>query len=127
MLDVVQVVDQFVEWRGVIFPAYLGEAGDARFHVMTIGILRHLRYELLDEERTLRARAYDAHVAFDNVPYLGQLVEADGADDAADACDAWIVLLRQHGAAVFLRVYAHRAEFVYLEFFAAAAYAGLAV
>lgn len=65
----------------------------------------------------LWARAYDGHVAFQDIQELGKLVKADGADEAADGSDAGIVLAGGESRyAVFFGIHAHTAEFVDREY-----------
>src|SRR5882762_4485075 len=82
---------------------------------MTQRVIRDLFRELVDELRALRARPDEAHVPAQHVENLRQLVDAQLSDHRADACDAWIRLLRPLGLAVALRVRAHAAEFENLE------------
>lgn len=127
VLDVHEVVDEFVVRRGVVLGEDLGEAGDAGLDVVAVGVLGILRGELLDEVRALGARADEAHVAVEDVPDLRQLVEAGGADEGADARDARVVVGRELRAGVLLGVDAHRAEFVDLVGLTKTASANLAV
>lgn len=112
VLDVHEVVDELVVGRGVVLGEDLGEAGDAGLDVVAVGVLGVLCGELLNEVRALGARADEAHVAVEDVPYLRQLIEAGGADEGADARDARVVVGRELRAGVFLGVDAHRAELV---------------
>ena len=127
VLDVHEVVDEFVVRGGVVLGEDLGEAGDAGLDVVAVGVLGVLRGELLDEVRALGARADEAHVAVEDVPDLRQFVEAGGADEGADARDARVVVGRELRAREFLGVDAHRAELVDLVGPAEAAGADLAV
>lgn len=127
VLDVHEVVDEFVVRGGVVLGEDLGEAGDAGLNVVAVGVLGVLRGELLDEVRALGARADEAHVAVEDVPDLRQFVEAGGADEGADARDARVVVGRELRAGEFLSVDAHRAELVDLVGLAEATGADLAV
>ena len=127
VLDVHEVVDEFVVRGGVVLGEDLGEAGDAGLDVVAVGVLGILLGELLDEVRALGARTDEAHVAVEDVPDLRQFVEAGGADEGADARDARVVVGRELRAGVLLGVDAHRAELVDLVGLAEAAGADLAV
>src|SRR6059036_533860 len=69
-----------------------------------------------------RTRTDQAHVAFEHVPELRQLIEREPAQDSADPCDARVGLYLEHWPAHFVevtdfaealvRVGDHRAEFV---------------
>lgn len=65
----------------------------------------------------LGTRAYDRHVAFQDVQKLREFIEADSADEAADGGDAGIVLTGGESRhAVFFGIHAHTAEFVDREY-----------
>lgn len=127
VFDVHEVVDEFVVRRGVVLGEDLREACDAGLDVVAVGVLGVLRGELLDEVRTLGARADKAHVAVEDVENLRQLVKARRADEGPDFRDARVVVRRELRARVFLGVDAHRAEFVDLVGLAETARADLAV
>ena len=99
MIDVPNVKsDPFVPLD--VFPAVdLGPACDARSHLkhpeFFLGVLVD-RPGMVGERR---ARADEAHVAFQNIDGLRQLVDRRGADDPSDV----------------LRVDHHRAEFVHIK------------
>lgn len=66
----------------------------------------------------LGAGAYDGHVAFQDVQELGELVDTDSTDEAADGGDAGIVLAGGESRhAVFFGIHAHATEFVDREYF----------
>lgn len=127
VFDVHQIVDEFVIGRGVVLGEDLGQAGDARFDVMAIGVFGVFFFELFDEERPFWAGPDEAHVAVEDVEDLRQFVQAGGADEFADFGNAWIVFRRQLGTGIFFRIDAHGTEFVDLIFLAEAADADLAV
>lgn len=127
VLDVHEVIDEFVVGCGVVLGEDLCEACDAGLDVVAVGVLGIFRGELLDEVRTLGARADKAHVAVEDVPDLRQLVEARRANEGTDFRDVRVVVRRELRARVFLGIDAHRAEFVDLVGFAKAARAYLAV
>ena len=56
------------------------------------------------------ARPDDAHIALQHVYQLGELVNAGGADDAADPGNAIITLLGRFVAVHALVIHPHRAE-----------------
>src|SRR6185437_5643199 len=66
---------------------HLPDAGDARRHQQAIAVAIAILLHLVAQGRT---RADDAHVAAQHVEKLRQLVQAGGADKAADARDARI-------------------------------------
>lgn len=105
----------------------MGQAGDARFDVMAIGVFGVFFLELFDEVRPFRSRADEAHVAVEDVEDLRQFVEAGGADEFPYFCDARVVVRGQLGTGVFFGVRTHGTELIDLVFFAEAADADLTV
>lgn len=127
VFDVHQVVDEFVIRRGVILCEDLGQAGDARFDVMAIGVFGVLLFELFDEERPFRSGTDEAHVAVEDVEDLRQFVQAGGTDEFADFGNTRVVFRRQLGTGIFFRIDAHGTEFIDFIFLAEAADTDLAV
>ena len=66
---------------------HLPEAGDAGDDVEALAVLEGV---LADFVRGWRPGADEAHVADEDIPELGELVDARAADDAADAGDAGV-------------------------------------
>lgn len=65
----------------------LGQAGNNRFNIMTIGVFVVFLFELFDEVRPFWSRTDEAHVAVEDVEDvedLRQFVEPSGADEFAD-------------------------------------------
>src|SRR5688572_32818548 len=93
VFDVVQVVFDPLLERCISAPAiHLRPAGNAGLHLVAQHVLRDLVLELLDEERALRARADDRHLALEHVPELRQLVEIQPPQPAADHRGARVVV-----------------------------------
>ena len=83
-----------------------------------------------------RSGSHEAHFPFQHVPELGQFVEAGFSEEGAALCNAGIILqlelliplrlgFRVGGQEVFqhfLRVHAHGAEFIAVEFFPVSSY-----
>src|SRR5687767_3560135 len=85
VLDVIEVVLDALLERGVAAPAVdLRPAGDAGLHLVAQHVLRNAVLELLDEERPLRARTDDRHIALQHVPELRQLIEVELAQPAPE-------------------------------------------
>lgn len=79
--------------------------------------LREFFFVLGGDLGALGARAYDGHVAFQDVQELREFIEADSADEAADGGDAGIVLTGGESRyAVFFGIHAHASEFVDREY-----------
>lgn len=127
VFDVHQVVDEFVIRRGVVLGKDLGQAGDARFDVMAIGVFGVLLFELFDEEGPFRSGTDKAHVAVENVEDLRQFVQAGSADEFTDFGNARVVVCCQLGTGIFFGIDAHGTEFVDFIFLAEAADTNLAV
>src|SRR5690349_19907762 len=77
---------------------------------MALFVIGDLFSQLRDEMRPLGSRADEIHLALENVPELRDLVDANHANDTADARPAIIAFLRPNQS-FFLDVNAHRAEF----------------
>src|SRR3989442_1713867 len=115
-LDIVEVVLDPLLDRGAAPPAVdLRPAGDARLHLVAEHVAGHPPAELLDEAWALGARADEAHLAPQDVPELGQLVEAPAPEERPEARAPRIVRPRPHGPGLVLGVHAHRAELEHLE------------
>src|SRR5436305_11460658 len=83
VLDVIEVVLDALLERRVAAPAVdLRPSSDAGLDLVAQHVLRDAVLELLDEERPLRTRADDRHVAAEDVPELRQLVEVESAQPA---------------------------------------------
>src|SRR5216117_54629 len=126
-LDVVELVfDPFLD-RGLASPAVdLRPARDARLHLVTEHVPGHPPPELLDEARALGARADEAHFTAQDVPELGQLVEAEASEEGPEARAPRIVRPRPDGPGLALGVHAHRAELEHAEALAVQAHPLLA-
>ena len=74
VFDVHQIVDEFVIGRGVVLGEDLGQAGDARFDVMAIGVFGVFLFELFDEEGPFRSGTDEAHIAVEDVEDLWQFI-----------------------------------------------------
>ncbi|PAV93059.1 hypothetical protein WR25_03668 [Diploscapter pachys] len=94
---------------------------------MPLGIIGQLLFQLRDELRALGARADEAHLALQHRPGLRQFVDPHLADDAADAGDAGIVLLRPDRVTRHLGILTHRAQLQNVEALVVQADAALAV
>ena len=77
ILDVDEVIDEFVIRRCIVLPVDLCESCDAGLDVHAIDIFGYLLLELLDKEGTFGTRPYNAHVPDEDVPDLRELIEAN--------------------------------------------------
>ena len=127
VFNVHEVVDEFVIGCGVIFGKYLGQAGDARFDVMAIGVFRIFFHKLFDEVGAFWSGADEAHVSVEDIPDLRDFIKACCPDEISDFGNARIIFCRQLGAGVFFRINTHGTEFVDIIFFAKTAYPHLTV
>lgn len=117
--DIHQIHQELVVGRRIVLAIDLGIAGEAALGLEAEVPLREFFFVLGGDLGALGAWAYDGHVAFQDVQELGEFVQADGADEAADGGDAGIVLAGGESCyAVFLGIHAHAAEFVDGEDFA---------
>src|SRR5499427_10478052 len=111
VFDVIKIVLKFlprVFERRAIGVTDLRPTGQPRFHQMELGVIRDALFEPLNELRALRARAYQTHLATQDVEKLRGLVDAKPADDPPDSRHARVVLASPDRAAGF-GVGAHRA------------------
>src|SRR5262245_2178686 len=134
VFDVVNIeLDHLLE-RQAVAPADLRQAGQARFYVKPFAVPGLIAFDLI---RNGRARADQRHLAFEDVEDLGQLVEAQAAQERAHArepvavdefvtrvfpgAEARVALTFDHPRhviavrVVYFDVVEHRAELVDLE------------
>lgn len=128
MGDVHQVELELVIGGGVVLAVDLSVAGDAGLGLQAEPELGHFLLILGSDLRAFRTGADKAHVAPEHVDQLGQLIQAEHADDPADLGDAVVVVAGgKPGYAVLFRVRPHGAEFHDLEFLSVLGQAGLPV
>ena len=115
--NVHQVHQELVVGRRIVLAIDLGIAGEAALGLEAEVPLREFFFVLGGDLGALGAGSYDGHVAFQDVQELREFIEADSADEAADGCDAGIVLTGGESRyAVFFGIHAHTAEFVDREY-----------
>lgn len=115
--DIHQIHQELVVGGRIVLAVDLSIAGEAALGLEAEVPLREFFFVLGGDLGALWARAYDGHVAFQDIQELGKLVKADGADEAADRGDAGIVLAGGESRyAVFFGIHAHTAEFVDREY-----------
>lgn len=115
--DVHQVHQELVVGRRIVLAIDLGIAGESTLGLEAEVPLRKFFFVLGGNLGALGARAYDGHVAFQDVQELREFIEADSADEAADRGDAGIVLAGGESRhTVFFGIHAHTAEFVDREY-----------
>lgn len=108
-----QIHEQFIIRRGIILPIHLGIAVKTTFCLKAKVPFGEFFLVLDGDLGAFGAGAYDGHVAFQDVQELGELVDTDSTDEAADRGDSWIVLAcGESGNAVFLCIHTHATEFV---------------
>ena len=116
--DIHQIHQELVVGRRIVLAIDLGIAGESALGLESEVPLREFFFVLGGDLRALGAGAYDGHVAFQDVQELWEFIEADSADEAADACDAGIVLAGGESRyTVLFGIHAHTAEFVDREYF----------
>lgn len=115
--DIHQIHQELVVGRRIVLAVDLGVAGEAALSLEAEVPLREFFFVLGGDLGALGAGSYDGHVAFQDVQELREFIEADSADEAADGCDAGIVLTGGESRyAVFFGIHAHTAEFVDREY-----------
>lgn len=111
--DVHQIHQELVVGRRIVLAIDLGIAGESALGLEAEVPLGEFFFVLFGDLGALWARAYDGHVAFQNVQELWELVDTDSTDKSADGGDAGIVLAGGESRhAVFFGIHAHTAEFV---------------
>lgn len=115
--DIHQIHQELIVGRRIVLAIDLSIAGESALGLEAEVPLRKFFFVLGGNLGALGARAYDGHVAFQDVQELREFIEADSADEAADGCDAEIVLTGGESRyAVFFGIHAHTAEFVDREY-----------
>lgn len=115
--DVHQVHQELVVGGRIVLAVDLSIAGESALGLEAEVPFREFFFVLGGNLGALGAGAYDGHVAFQDVQELREFIEADSADEAADGCDAGIVLTGGESRyAVFFGIHAHTAEFVDREY-----------
>ena len=111
--DIHQIHQELVVGRRIVLAIDLSIAGESTLSLEAEVPLRKFFFVLGGNLGALGAGAYDGHVAFQDVQELGELVDTDSTDEAADRGDSWIVLAcGESGNTVFFGIHAHTAEFV---------------
>src|SRR5215213_30103 len=113
VFDVEQIVLKFLTCifdRRAVRILDLRPARESRRDQVSLLVERDLFGELRHEMRALGPWANEAHLAFQDVPELRNLIDADLANDAADARRARVALAGPNRT-VLLGVDSHRAKF----------------
>src|SRR5687767_7265944 len=76
---------------------------------MSLFVKRNFFRKLGDEVRSLRSWSNEAHLAFQNIPELRNLIHANLSDDASDASGARVALSRPNWSVLFC-VSSHRTK-----------------
>src|SRR5689334_9647020 len=85
----------------------LRPTGDAGLHEMLLHVTRHAIAKLGDEFGALGPRTDERHLAAQHVHELRQLVEAEAAQEAAEACRPGFAVRRPDRARLVLGVQRH--------------------
>ena len=85
MVDVPYVELEFLLPGDGVAAMTLGPAGDARAHFVAPCLLGRIERKILHKQR---AGADERHIAFENVPKLGEFIDGGGADEAANFGEA---------------------------------------
>lgn len=91
-----------------------GQREESRAHGIQQLVARIVLHDLVDKDLSLGSMAYKRHVAPQDIPKLGQLVEVVIADKAADACQALVAVVVELSP-VGLGLDDHRTEFMQRE------------
>ena len=74
IVDIEQVVTQLIVEGRIVFAFHLGQSGQPRLNLQALCVLGNPGGKLFTEERPLRPGAYNAHIALQDIEYLGQFV-----------------------------------------------------
>src|SRR6185312_2576606 len=118
VLHIIEVVSELLPRildRLAIAVIHLRPAGDAGFDPVPEVIIGHFPAQLLDEIGALGPGADKAHIPFQHIDDLGNLVDPGGADEAAHPGDAIVPGGGPARHAILLGIGAHAAEFPHTE------------
>lgn len=119
VFDVIQIAVDAQPDRSITAVAiYLRPSRDAGTDLVLDHVTGDLFFKLLYEKWALRPGADEAHLAFQHVKQLGQLVHTRFADEFADRSDAWVVGCRPRFFLIGSFLNCHRAEFIHHKWFA---------
>lgn len=85
MVDIPDVELEFLMPADGVAAVTLRPAGDAGAYFVASGLLCRVEGEVFHQEWT---RADERHVAFEDIPELGELVDGCGADEASHLCQS---------------------------------------
>src|SRR5580704_7384388 len=106
---------------------YLSPAGDAGFDRMASVIMRDLVLKVPNQLRAFRPRPHEAHLAFEHIPELWDLVDVPLPHKSADSKAARVIFRGPADFPVFFRIEPHTANLQHLEGLAIPAESPLAV
>ena len=89
-----------------------GVGRHARAHLVEVLVARVNGHNLIYKVFALRSRPYKRHVAYENIPQLGQLVEVVVAKKASDTREAVLILFDAELRLSLLGVDFHAAKFI---------------
>jgi hypothetical protein len=115
VLNVEEVVAKFflgILNRAPILKANLSPAGDPRPDGMSQIIVGNFAAEPFDKFRPLRAGPYEAHIAPQYVPELGNLVKPGGSKESSYGCNSGIIITRPSRTTISFCVCLHRSELI---------------
>src|SRR4029453_19187975 len=114
MPDVIEIVLEVLDCVSVAFSVRivdLSPAGDPRFYQVPEMIKWYRLFIEFGAFVPLRTRADQAHVALEDIPKLGKLVEPQFAQPTPEASDPRIAFARVNIFVLLRRAQAHRSEF----------------
>src|SRR4029453_8004706 len=114
MPDIIEIVFELLDCVAVALAVRivdLSPAGDPRFYQVPEMIKRNRPLIAFGAFVPLRARADQAHVALEDIPKLGKLVEPQFAQPTPEASDPRIAFTRVNIFVLLGRAQAHRSEF----------------
>ena len=130
-LDIDEVVIEFSHETARFYrvtAAYLRKSGDSGFHVQALDYPRTVFHVDIEQDfQTLRPRAYDGHVAFENVEQLRQFVHVTYAHPATCRYYSRVVIAGPDCTCTNFSVVLHGTQFEHLERAAEFADTGLTI
>jgi len=134
LIDVLDIHQNLLLEPDIASATHLPDARKPRFDLKPAAIKSRVEFDFV---RDGRSRAYEAHVATDDVPELRELIDAETSNEPPDAGHSWIVRNLERALIVMMiemckiqlatvSVRDHRAELVELKEASVASNAGLA-
>src|SRR5262245_225805 len=112
VIDVCQVILQFVLWSCMVFSIDLSQAGESRLDLQSFGIAGNRAQEFTDEFWPFGTRTDETHSAIEHVKELRNLIDATITQKPSDPGHALILRASQHRTSFLLGSIHHGTELI---------------